>query len=194
MLDVSTMANCLAHGKRDRNFPAVVIRLLLDMYTRQRMYTNWSGARSDFFHTDNGVKQGGILSPILFCVWVAVNELLKRLNDSGLGCHIGHLSYVWLRRRPDDVSVVSPSVRALQQMLDICDLFAGEYKVILYTWHSWAIWLVHLYHVTVPKKTILDGSLWRWPRSGSVKSSCGKIAQSKVSHLYKGATVANLGR
>ena len=28
----------------------------------------------------------------------------------------------------------------------------------------------------------------------SVKSSCGKIAQSKVSDLYKGATVANLGR
>ena len=32
------------------------------------------------------------------------------------------------------------------------------------------------------------------PRNVSVKSSCGKIAQSKVWDLYKGATVANLGR
>ena len=31
--------------------------------------------RSDFFRTDNGVKQGGILSPILLCVYV--DEVLK---------------------------------------------------------------------------------------------------------------------
>ena len=55
--------------------------------------------------------------------------MLKRLNDSGLGCHVSHLSYAG-SGYADDVGVVSPSVRALQQMLDICELFAGEYKVM----------------------------------------------------------------
>ena len=54
------------------------------------MRTNWNGVRLDFFHTVNGVKQGAILSPILFCVYF--DELLKLLNASGLGCHVGHLS------------------------------------------------------------------------------------------------------
>ena len=75
---------------RDRNLPAVVIikASLRHVHYRQRMCTNWSGARSNLFHTDNGVKQGGILSPILFCVYF----------DEG--CHIGHVAHwVWLRRR-----------------------------------------------------------------------------------------------
>ena len=47
----------------------------------------------------------------------SVYELLKRLNDLGLGCHIGHLSYAG-SGDADDVGVVSLSVRALQQMPD----------------------------------------------------------------------------
>ena len=42
------------------------------------------------FHVSNGVKQGGVLSPILFCVYL--DELLLRLKCSGLGCHIDHVS------------------------------------------------------------------------------------------------------
>ena len=49
----------------NRGLPPVANRLLLDMYTRQRMCTTWNGVKSEFFATENGVKQGGILSPIL---------------------------------------------------------------------------------------------------------------------------------
>ena len=61
----------------NRGLPPVANRLLLDMYTRQRMCTTWNGVKSEFFSTENGVKQGGILSPILFCVYI--DELLNRL-------------------------------------------------------------------------------------------------------------------
>ncbi len=37
----------------------------------------------------NGVKQGGVLSPILFTVYV--DELLRILENARLGCHIGHI-------------------------------------------------------------------------------------------------------
>ena len=131
MLDASKAFDRVHFGKlfrllRARKLPGVVLRLLLDMYTRQRMCTDWNGTRSDFFGACNGVKQGGILSPVLFCVYF--DELLKRISDSELGCHVGHLSYAG-SGYADDVGIVSPSVRALQRILNICSEFAEEYNV-----------------------------------------------------------------
>ena len=77
--------------------------------------------------TENGVKQGGILSPILFCVYI--DELLNRLLSSGIGCHMGHLSYTCFGYA-DDVNLLAPSVGALQDLITICENFAKEYHVI----------------------------------------------------------------
>ena len=42
--------------------------------------------------------------------------------------------------------------KALFYHLRIGWKYLFQYCIILYTWGSWAIWLVHLYHVIVPKK------------------------------------------
>ena len=41
---------------------------------------------SDLFNVSNSVRQGGILSPYLFTVYV--DDLSKMLNSAGIGCHI----------------------------------------------------------------------------------------------------------
>ena len=61
------------------------------MYQRQRVRTVYQGKTSDCFRTSNGVRQGGVLSPVLFTVYIDV--LLKRLESSGVGCFIGHEYY-----------------------------------------------------------------------------------------------------
>jgi len=132
MLDASKAFDRVHYGKLfklllSRDLPASVIRLLLDMYSRQRMCTSWQGVKSDYFSTENGVKQGGILSPILFCVYI--DELLCRIINSGLGCHIGHMSFAGIGYA-DDVAILAPSVRSLQKLLHICEDFAVEYNVI----------------------------------------------------------------
>ena len=132
LLDATKAFDRVHHGKlfkllEKRNIPALVRRLLLDMYTRQRMKTTWNGALSDSFGTTNGVKQGGILSPILFCLYI--DELLIRINESGLGCHIGHLSYAGLGYA-DDVTTLAPSMNASQGLMKICEDFGVEYNVI----------------------------------------------------------------
>ena len=43
---------------------------------------------------ENGVKQGGVLSPTLFCIYF--DELLRRLRETDVGCHVGHMSYAAL--------------------------------------------------------------------------------------------------
>ena len=66
----------------DRNLPGVVLRLLFDIYSRQFVYTRWNGELSQPISMENGVKQGGVLSPILFCIYM--DELITRLRNTGV--------------------------------------------------------------------------------------------------------------
>ena len=50
-----------------RKIPPLVIRLIMEMYEKQSMAVRWNNEYSDSFGVSNGVKQGGVLSPILFC-------------------------------------------------------------------------------------------------------------------------------
>jgi predicted RecA/RadA family phage recombinase len=69
----------------NRNIPPHVIRVLLD--TGQQVKVLWNGVYSCPFPASNGVKQGAIISPILFCVYL--DTLLQELQRAGPGCHIG---------------------------------------------------------------------------------------------------------
>ena len=42
---------------------------------------------SDSFSVSNGVRQGGILSPYLFCVYM--DDLCTKLNNVNTGCFMG---------------------------------------------------------------------------------------------------------
>ena len=103
------------------------MRTLFDMYTRQEICAAWNGAVSHPFRTGNGVKEGAILSPILFCVYIV--DLLNRINNSGLGCHVGHLSFAGIGYA-DDLCILSPSLTALQKLLYVCENFAKEYEIL----------------------------------------------------------------
>ena len=61
----------------------------------QQIRVKWNGTISSTFSTSNGVKQGVVLSPILFNVYL--DELIKMLSEQGLGCHfLCHLSALYI--------------------------------------------------------------------------------------------------
>ena len=89
------------------------------------MYVKWGSTLSSKFNVTNGIRQGGVLSPLLFNVYV--NELSELMNKSGIGGNIGgaiinHMLYA------DDVCIASLSSSGLQQLLyilvcnDYCEL------------------------------------------------------------------------
>ena len=51
---------------RKRNFCPLFLRYLVNSYCNQMMMVRWNGSLSDKFDVTNGVKQGGVLSPLLF--------------------------------------------------------------------------------------------------------------------------------
>ena len=96
LLDATKAFDKVHYGKlfkllMDRNIPPYCIRFILDSYIRQRVHTFWQGEYSDVIQTLNGVRQGGVLSAILFCIYF--DELLQRLEDHSVGCHIGNEYY-----------------------------------------------------------------------------------------------------
>ena len=72
----------------------------------------------------NGVRQGGVLSPVLFSVYI--NGLLRNLEDSGVGCHLG-CEFVGNVCYADDLALLAPSPSALRLLLNICEDFARSH-------------------------------------------------------------------
>ena len=95
-------------------------------YCTQEFVVRWGNCFSTTFTTSNGVRQGGILSPLFFNVYM--NKLSSTLNDAKVGCitngvYMNHLMYA------DDLVLIAPSVRALQVLLSYCDSFAKDNDV-----------------------------------------------------------------
>ena len=53
-----------------RNMCPTILKFLMCTYQRQSVMVNWNGECSSTFSVGNGVKQGGILSPVLFTVYL----------------------------------------------------------------------------------------------------------------------------
>ena len=53
-----------------RKFPAFIIRVLYDSYSRQQSRAMWNSCYTDYFYMSNGVKQGSVLSAILFTIYI----------------------------------------------------------------------------------------------------------------------------
>ena len=90
-------------------------------YSLQKMHMRWGNTFSTSFCVSNGVKQGGIISPVLFNVYM--DDLSCELNCSNIGGKIvNHLSYA------DDLSLICLSSAGMQKLLNVCSKYATEYN------------------------------------------------------------------
>ena len=71
--------------------------IIFYVYKSTIYHVKWGGEKSASFPISNGVKQGGVISPLLFSLYV--DELFLLLKKSGLGCHVGSICRsIWIRR------------------------------------------------------------------------------------------------
>ncbi len=74
-----------------RGLPPIISRLIIDMYIMQLSRTVWECQCSNYCSSVIGVRQSGVVSPVVFTVYM--DELILELKKSGIGCHIGHKYY-----------------------------------------------------------------------------------------------------
>ena len=70
-----------------RNVYFRIIKLLLYMYMNKKCHVKWANELSKSFTVANGVKQGAMISPLLFSIYN--DSLFTELKQLGLGCHVG---------------------------------------------------------------------------------------------------------
>ena len=106
--------------------PAIVVRYVLISYKCQKANVRWNGEESRFFSICNGVKQGAILSAILYCVYT--NGIFQQLRKKKIGCFVGG-SYVGILGYADDLYLMSPTLDGLQEMLKVCETYAEAHNL-----------------------------------------------------------------
>ena len=111
----------------DRNVCPLYCRLLLNMYVNQKLRVRWNNTHSPYFNVTNGVKQGGVISPILFCIYM--DGLLNELANSEVGCYMGGV-FAGGFGYADDLKLLTPSVQGLRIMADICEKYADKYNIM----------------------------------------------------------------
>ena len=106
---------------------SLTIRLLLNMYTDQKLQVKWNNTKSHTFNVTNGVRQGGVMSPFLFSVYM--DELLVTLKSNGVGCHMDHY-FVGAFGYADDIILLCPSLEGMREMVKICEEYATLHSIL----------------------------------------------------------------
>jgi len=89
-------------------------------------YVRWGNAISFVYTISAGDRQGGLLSPLLFAVYMDV--LINRLRNAGIGCKLAQ-QFVGCVLYADDILLLAHSLNAVRQMLRICEEFATEFDM-----------------------------------------------------------------
>ena len=131
-IDLSKAFDRVNHEKlfqklQNRGVPTFLIRILVFWYAKQTMCVRWGNCVSAHFTVNNGVRQGSILSPLLFNLYM--DELSKKLNSCDTGCRVGstiinHLMYA------DDLVILCPYSAGLQQLLRVCSQYGSDCDII----------------------------------------------------------------
>ena len=71
-----------------RGMCPIYLRLLMKIYEEQQMRIRWNNSVSDYFTISNGVKQDGVLCPVLFSIYL--EQLIAQLRHLGMGCYMNN--------------------------------------------------------------------------------------------------------
>ena len=100
-----------------KGFPVYLVDLINNWYLKLSLTDRWNGFNSDFLRVRSGARQGGVLSPTLFNLYV--DCIIKTLRNDGSGCHYMN-SYVGCIMYADDLPLISTCISNLQCMLNLC--------------------------------------------------------------------------
>ena len=86
----------------------------------------WQNTISIGFNPTFGLRQGSIISPILFNTYI--NELLVSLKRIKSNCIFNNVLTKNIINA-DDIALLAPSWKGLQELIYICELFGKSFDV-----------------------------------------------------------------
>ena len=101
-------------------------KIIINMHEHCKANVKWNGVISDNFNVPNGVKQGGVLSPFLFNLYL--DPFLKSLRKSNVGCFVDNYcanSFAYA----DNIALLSPTITRFKKLINICKEYSVEFKI-----------------------------------------------------------------
>ena len=83
--------------------------------------------RFGLFKISNGVKQGGVLCPVLFSIYL--DQLIVQLRHLCMGCYMNGL-FTGVFIYADDITLLAPSRASMVVMLEKCESFALTHDIL----------------------------------------------------------------
>ena len=191
-LDASKAFDHLVHSGlflklMDRNVPANFLNVIISWYSDLKCCVKWADQFSDWFAITAGVRQGGILSPDFYSIYV--DDLITKLKASKKGCYYVD-SFAVALFYADDMAILAPSIRGLQSLLEICGEYCAEWDICLNAKKSKNLYfgkrIEILHDVTLNGKTIdwVDEWIYLGVSLKSAKSFDCSIKE-KVKKFYR---------
>ena len=101
-----------------RNIPPDIVLFMMFYLRNQTARIVWNGAKGSYRRIEKGVRQGGILSPLLFKLYI--KDVLEGITGMEVGCRLGILR-INILAYADDLVLIADNQSNLAKLYDILD-------------------------------------------------------------------------
>ena len=136
---------------------AKMLRVIKDMYNKVKTCVRGCNSYSDFFDCAVGLKQGEVISPILFSLFIEDLELFLQ-EDPTCGLSFDEITFI-LMLFADDMVIVGKDRNDLQRSLDLLNSYCNKWglavntektKVVVFRKRGGGCLITNRGHITVP--------------------------------------------
>ena len=156
-LDASKAFDRLVHSGlfiklMEKKVPLQFLAIIISWYDGLTCRVKWGDGFSGWFEIAAGVRQGGVLSPDFYGIYV--DELICKLIALGKGCYFFNVFAAALFYA-DDMAILAPSIKGLQLLLNVCEAYCSEWDICLNSKKTKNLYFGK--HLTTICKTSLNG-------------------------------------
>ena len=187
-LDASKAFDRLVHSGlfiklMNRNIPLIFLDIIVVWYDGLRGRVKWDDQFSDWFDITAGVRQGGVLSPNFYCIYV--DELIQKLLKLNKGCYLG-IKFAAAFFYADDMCVLAPSLKGLESLIRACEAYCLEWDIGLNAKKSRCLYFGK--KTSLPYNIILNGKVIEWTDQWvylGLTLRCNKVFDCSITNRIK---------
>ena len=163
-IDLTKAFDCINHDilfikLMNIKIPCCLLKLLIVWYSKCKCVVKWGSTVSTLFTVNQGVRQGGVLSPLLFALYI--DDVLCKLNNCGYGCYMAGV-IISAIMYADDMVLFSPSICDLQKLITLCQTEFEQIGLKFNTSKCCVLRIGKRYKAECENLIAVDGSIIRW--------------------------------